>query len=94
MAERNQNLYMSEKIVAVLKDNTKRIQEIDMAKGILILLMVTFHIEFFNTKYPDACPIMYAFIIRSPAFATRCNIVIQIIIKPASNLLKKTFSTL
>ena len=53
---------MSEKIVAVLKDNTKRIQEIDMAKGILILLMVTFHIELFNTKYPDACPIIYAFV--------------------------------
>ena len=44
------------------KDNTKRIQEIDMAKGILILLMVTFHIELFNTKYPDACPIIYAFV--------------------------------
>ena len=55
-------MYMSEKIVAVLKDNTKRIQEIDMAKGILILLMVTYHIEFFNTKYPDACPIIYAFV--------------------------------
>ena len=53
---------MSEKTDTVLKDNTKRIQEIDMAKGILILLMVTFHIEFFNTKYPDACPIIYAFV--------------------------------
>lgn len=53
---------MSEKTDTVLKDNTKRIQEIDMAKGILILLMVAFHIEFFNTKYPDACSIIYAFI--------------------------------
>ena len=53
---------MSEKTDTVLKDNSKRIQEIDMAKGILILLMVTFHIEFFNTKYPDACPIIYAFV--------------------------------
>jgi len=53
---------MSEKTDTVLKDNSKRIQEIDMAKGILILLMVTFHIELFNTKYPDACPIIYAFV--------------------------------
>ena len=53
---------MSEKTDTVLKDNTKRIQEIDMAKGILILLMVAFHIEFFNTKYPDACSIIYAFV--------------------------------
>lgn len=35
---------MSEKIVSVLKDNTKRVQEIDMAKGLLILLMVAFHL--------------------------------------------------
>ena len=62
MVEKNLNLYMSEERVDVLKDNTKRIQEIDMAKGILILLMVTYHIEFFNTKYPDACPIIYAFV--------------------------------
>ena len=52
---------MSEKIVAVLKDNTKRIQEIDMAKGVLILLMVAFHLGLFNTKYPHACQIVYAF---------------------------------
>ena len=43
------------------KDNTKRIQEIDMAKGLLILLMVTFHLGLFNAKYPHACQIVYAF---------------------------------
>ena len=52
---------MSEKIVSVLKDNTKRVQEIDMAKGLLILLMVAFHLGLFNTKYPHACQIVYAF---------------------------------
>ena len=52
---------MSEKIVAVLKDNTKRIQEIDMAKGVLILLMVAFHLGLFNTRYSNACQIVYAF---------------------------------
>lgn len=43
------------------KDNTKRIQEIDMAKGLLILLMVAFHLGLFNAKYPHACQIVYAF---------------------------------
>ena len=38
-----------------------RIQEIDMAKGVLILLMVAFHLGLFNTKYPNACQIVYAF---------------------------------
>ena len=52
---------MSEEIVAALKDNTKRIQEIDIAKGILILLMVAFHLGLFNTRYPHACQIVYAF---------------------------------
>lgn len=41
--------------------NTGRIQEIDMAKGVLILLMVAFHLGLFNTKYPHACQIVYAF---------------------------------
>ena len=41
--------------------NTERIQEIDVAKGILILLMVAFHLGLFNTKYPHACQIVYAF---------------------------------
>lgn len=57
MVEINQNSYMDE-----IK-NKGRIVEIDMAKGILILLMVTFHIEFFNTKYPHACQILYAAIL-------------------------------
>lgn len=61
VVEKNQNLYMSEEIVAALKDNTKRIQEIDMAKGLLILLMVAFHLGLFNTRYPYACQIVYAF---------------------------------
>ena len=39
----------------------KRIQEIDMAKGVMILLMVAFHLGLFNTKYPHACQIVYAF---------------------------------
>lgn len=43
------------------KNNTKRIQEIDMAKGLLILLMVAFHLGLFNAKYPHACQIVYAF---------------------------------
>ena len=43
------------------KDNAKRIQEIDMAKGLLILLMVAFHLGLFNAKYPHACQIVYAF---------------------------------
>ena len=43
------------------KDNTKRIQEIDMAKGLLILLMVAFHLGLFDAKYPHACQIVYAF---------------------------------
>lgn len=41
--------------------NVGRIQEIDMAKGVLILLMVAFHLGLFNTKYPHACQIVYAF---------------------------------
>ena len=45
------------------KGNVKRIQEIDMAKGILILVMVTFHLGLFNTKYPHACQILYAAIL-------------------------------
>ena len=52
---------MSEKTDTVLKDNSKRIQEIDMAKGVLILLMVAFHLGLFNTKYPHACQIVYTF---------------------------------
>lgn len=43
------------------KDNVVRIQEIDLAKGVLILLMVAFHLGLFNTKYPQACQIVYAF---------------------------------
>ena len=41
--------------------NKGRIVEIDMAKCILILLMVAFHLGLFNTKYPHACQIVYAF---------------------------------
>ena len=41
--------------------NKGRIVEIDMAKGIFILLMVAFHLGLFNTKYPHACQIVYAF---------------------------------
>lgn len=48
MVVRNQNLYMSE-----IK-KMERIQEIDMAKGLLILLMMVFHLGLFNTKYPHA----------------------------------------
>ena len=44
------------------KDNTKRIQEIDMAKGLLILLMVAYHLGLFNTKYPHACQIIHTFV--------------------------------
>lgn len=55
MVEINQNSYMDE-----IK-NKERIVEIDMAKGILILLMVAFHLGLFNTKYPHACQIVYAF---------------------------------
>ena len=55
MVEINQNSYMDE-----IK-NKGRIVEIDMAKGILILLMVAFHLGLFNTKYPHACQIVYAF---------------------------------
>lgn len=39
----------------------ERIQEIDMAKGLLILLMVVFHLGLFNTKYPHTTQIVYAF---------------------------------
>lgn len=38
-----------------------RIQEIDMAKGICIILMVAFHLGLFNTKYPYTTQIVYAF---------------------------------
>lgn len=55
MVVRNQNLYMSE-----IK-KMERIQEIDMAKGLLILLMVVFHLGLFNTKYPHTTQIVYAF---------------------------------
>ena len=55
MVEINQHSYMDE-----IK-NKGRIVEIDMAKGILILLMVAFHLGLFNTKYPHACQIVYAF---------------------------------
>lgn len=55
MVEINQNSYMDE-----IK-NKGRIVEIDMAKCILILLMVAFHLGLFNTKYPHACQIVYAF---------------------------------
>ena len=55
MAVKNLNLYMSE-----IK-KAGRIQEIDMAKGLLILLMVAFHLGLFNAKYPHACQIVYAF---------------------------------
>ncbi|MCR5827268.1 MAG: acyltransferase family protein [Bacteroidales bacterium] len=41
--------------------NKERILEIDMAKGVFILLMVIFHLGLFNTKYPLACQIVYAF---------------------------------
>ena len=41
---------------------TGRIQEIDMAKGVLILLMVAFHLGLFNTKYPYVCQIIHTFI--------------------------------
>ena len=56
MAVKNLNLYMSE-----IK-KAGRIQEIDMAKGLLILLMVAFHLGLFNTTYPYSCQIIYAFI--------------------------------
>lgn len=46
---------------------TGRIQEIDMAKGVLILLMVAFHLGLFNTKYPHACQIVYILLF-SPLF--------------------------
>lgn len=55
MAVKNLNLFMSE-----IK-KAGRIQEIDMAKGLLILLMVAFHLGLFNAKYPHACQIVYAF---------------------------------
>lgn len=42
VVERNLNLYMSE-----IK-KVGRIQEVDMAKGLLILLMVAFHLGLFN----------------------------------------------
>ena len=56
MAEKNRNLYMNE-----IK-KTGRIQEIDMAKGIFIILMVAFHLGLFNTKYPYVCQIIHTFI--------------------------------
>ena len=55
MAVKNLNLYMSE-----IK-KAGRIQEIDMAKGLLILLMVAFHLGLFNTKYPYVCQIIHTF---------------------------------
>lgn len=42
--------------------STERIKEIDMAKGLLILLMVAYHLGLFNTKYPHACQIIHTFI--------------------------------
>ncbi|MBR4921856.1 MAG: acyltransferase [Prevotella sp.] len=42
--------------------STERIKEIDMAKGVLILLMVAYHLGLFNTKYPYACQIIHTFI--------------------------------
>ena len=42
--------------------STERIKEIDMAKGLLILLMVAYHLGLFNTKYPHACQIIHTFV--------------------------------
>lgn len=41
--------------------NKERILEIDMAKGVFILLMVVYHLGLFNTKYPHTAQILYAF---------------------------------
>lgn len=60
MAVRNQHLYMSEIKIK------KRILELDMAKGIFILLMVVFHLGFFNTHYPYVGQIRQA--INMPGF--------------------------
>lgn len=54
-------MVFGKEVILEKKDNAKRIQEIDMAKGLLILLMVAFHLGLFNTKYPYACQIVYAF---------------------------------
>ena len=56
MVVKNQNPSMNE-----IK-NTERIKEIDMAKGIFIILMVAFHLGLFNARYPYVCQIIYAFI--------------------------------
>ena len=42
--------------------SAERIQEIDMAKGIFIILMVAFHLGLFNAKYPYVCQIIHTFI--------------------------------
>ena len=55
MAVRNRNSYMNE-----IK-NKERIQEIDLAKGVLILLMVVFHLGLVSAKYPHTTQIVYAF---------------------------------
>lgn len=57
MVVRNLNLCMSE------IQNKERILEIDMAKGVFILLMVIFHLGLFNTKYPHTAQILYAFFV-------------------------------
>ena len=38
-----------------------RIQEIDMTKGICIILMVAFHLGLFSAKYPYVCQIIHTF---------------------------------
>lgn len=39
----------------------KRLQELDFAKGVLILLMVVFHLGYFNSCYPKLTECVYAF---------------------------------
>lgn len=65
MVERNQSLCMSN-LTIMDKTTSKRSVEIDFTKGILIILMVIFHLGHFHTQYPKLTEIVYSF--HMPAF--------------------------
>lgn len=48
------------------KKETARIEEIDFLKGVLIVLMISFHLVFIEQKYPYVKQVVYAF--HMPAF--------------------------
>ena len=44
----------------------RRLQELDFLKGVLIVLVISFHLVFIEQKYPYAKQVVYAF--HMPAF--------------------------